>query len=41
VVKEFKRIWQHKEGVVESFTKKYHIKELVYYEQYATAETAI
>ena len=26
------RTWQHKEGVVEGFTKKYFVKRLVYYE---------
>ena len=27
-----KRIWEHKEGIVESFTKRYHINRLVYFE---------
>ena len=27
-----RRVWQHKEGVAESFTKKHGIKTLVYYE---------
>jgi len=36
-----KRIWEHKIGVVPGFTKKYHIKTLVYYEQHPYAETAI
>jgi putative endonuclease len=36
-----KRIWQHKEGVVDGFTKKYDLKKLVYYEQHANAESAI
>ena len=35
------RIWQHKEGVVEGFTKKYNVKTLVYYEQHGCAESAI
>jgi putative endonuclease len=35
------RIWQHKEGVVEGFTKKYGIKLLVWYELHATMESAI
>ena len=26
------RIWQHKNGVVEGFTKKYHVHKLVYFE---------
>lgn len=29
-----KRIWQHKEKVLEGFTKKYNVKNLVYYEIY-------
>ena len=36
-----KRIWQHKEGLADSFTKKYDVKKLVYYEQHDTAESAI
>ena len=36
-----KRIWQHKGGVVEGFTKKYQLKRLVYYEQHENAESAI
>ena len=28
----YERIWQHKQEVVPSFSKKYHIKKLVYYE---------
>ena len=36
-----KRIWQHKEGFVEGFTKKYHVKHLVYYEQCPDAESAV
>ncbi len=27
-----KRVWQHKENLVEGFTKKYHVHQLVYYE---------
>jgi len=27
-----RRVWQHNEKLVESFTKKYHIDMLVYYE---------
>ncbi|GAB3467052.1 GIY-YIG nuclease family protein [Massilia terrae] len=27
-----KRIWQHREGLVAGFTKKYHVKLLVWYE---------
>jgi putative endonuclease len=36
-----KRIWQHKEGVVEGFTKDYNVKQLVWYEQHENAESAI
>lgn len=27
-----KRVWQHKENIVEGFTKKYHVHQLVYFE---------
>ena len=36
-----KRIWQHKEELVEGFTKQHKIKMLVWYEQHATMESAI
>jgi putative endonuclease len=36
-----KRVWQHKNELVESFTKTYGIKKLVYFEVYITAEEAI
>lgn len=36
-----KRIYQHREGMAEGFTKKYSIKTLVHYEQHETAESAI
>jgi len=35
------RIWQHKEGLVEGFTKKHDVKQLVWYEQHESAESAI
>ena len=35
------RIYQHKEGVIESFTKKYECKYLVYYEVHETMEAEI
>lgn len=35
------RIWQHKEGLAEGFTKKYGVKLLVWYEQHETMESAI
>jgi putative endonuclease len=36
-----KRIWQHKNEIDEGFTKKYNIKNLVYYEVFADPENAI
>ena len=36
-----KRIWEHKEKVVEGFTKTYNVDKLVYYEQYRDPESAI
>lgn len=36
-----KRIWEHKTGAVPGFTKKYHLKMLVYYEPHEEAESAI
>ena len=36
-----RRLWEHKQGVAESFTKKYGIKLLVYYEVHASIEAAI
>lgn len=36
-----KRIWEHKNGESDSFTKKYGIQTLVYYERHMTAEEAI
>ena len=36
-----KRVWQHKNGLAEGFTKKYGIERLVYYEIYEDAENAI
>ena len=35
-----KRIWEHREDVVDGHTKKYSIKRLVYYEIYDTFEPA-
>ena len=35
------RIWQHKNEVVEGFTKKYNTDILVYYETHETMESAI
>ena len=36
-----KRIWEHKNGVVEGFTKKYKLKMLVWFEEHDRAENAI
>jgi putative endonuclease len=36
-----KRVWEHKQNVVEGFTKKYNVKTLVYYEVHENAESAI
>jgi putative endonuclease len=35
------RVYEHREGLVEGFTKRYGLKTLVYYEVHATAESAI
>ncbi|HVT25621.1 MAG TPA: GIY-YIG nuclease family protein [Rhizomicrobium sp.] len=35
------RIYQHREGLVEGFTKKYGVKRLMYFEEHATALEAI
>lgn len=35
------RVWQHKEGVIEGFTSKYRVKQLVWFEQHDTMESAI
>ena len=36
-----KRIWQHREGTIDGFTKRYGCKMLVWYELHATMEYAI
>jgi putative endonuclease len=35
------RVWQHKQGVADGFTKRYGVKRLVWYEQHDDAESAI
>ena len=35
------RVWQHREGLAEGFTKQHHVKILVWYEQHETMESAI
>jgi putative endonuclease len=36
-----KRIWEHKNGLVEGFTKKYSVYRLVYFEQHDNMMSAI
>jgi len=36
-----RRVFEHKEGRIEGFTKKYGVKTLVYFEEWATANDAI
>ncbi len=36
-----KRVWEHKEGVVDGFSKEYGVKNLVWYEQHESADAAI
>jgi putative endonuclease len=36
-----RRIYEHRNGLVDGFTKKYHVHRLVYFEQYSDIETAI
>ncbi len=36
-----KRIWEHKEGIVKGFSKKYNLKMLVWYEVYDDIVEAI
>lgn len=36
-----KRVWEHKEGLVEGFTSKYKIHDLLCYEEYYDPQTAI
>lgn len=36
-----KRIYEHKDKLVDGFTKHYQIDKLVYFEEHATAEDAI
>ena len=35
------RVWQHKNSVVDGFTKKYNVHQLVYYEVHGNRETAL
>ena len=36
-----RRVYQHREGSIEGFTRRYGLKMLVYYEQYDDIRTAI
>ena len=36
-----KRVWEHKNDVVESFTSRYKVHELVWYEPHSSMESAI
>ena len=36
-----KRMWEHKNNLVEGFTKKYHVHQLVWYELHESMESAI
>lgn len=36
-----KRVWEHKNKVVEGFTEKYDVDKLVWFEQHDNAESAI
>ena len=36
-----KRIWEHKERVIDGFTKKYNINKLIFFEIYNDPENAI
>jgi putative endonuclease len=36
-----KRVWEHKNKVVEGFTKRYYVHNLVYFEEYSSIEEAI
>lgn len=36
-----RRVYEHKEGVIEGFTKKYGCKKLVYFEETSDVEVAI
>ncbi len=35
------RVWQHKQGLVEGFTKRYRVHTLVWYEVHPSMEAAI
>jgi putative endonuclease len=37
----FRRLYEHREGLIDGFTKEHNVKMLVYYEQHTTAIGAI
>ena len=36
-----RRIWEHREGVIQGFAKTYNLKRLVYFEEHSTINNAI
>ena len=36
-----RRVWEHKQGLAEGFTKKYGVKMLVYFEDFGSIHDAI
>jgi putative endonuclease len=36
-----RRVYEHREGLAESFTKRHHVKTLVYFEQHETIAAAL
>ncbi len=36
-----RRVWEHKSGTIDGFTKKYYLKRLVYFERHDDIRTAI
>ena len=36
-----RRVYEHRQGIIEGFTKKYGCKQLVYFEQHATMYSAL
>ncbi len=36
-----RRVYEHRNGMVQGFTKQYNIKKLVYFESYSSIQTAI
>ncbi len=36
-----RRVWQHKEGLIDGFAKRYGVRQLVWYEPHESMESAI